>query len=139
MNAKGIITGLTQGVTEHHFVRATLEALAYQTKDILDAMSKDSGIDLKELNVDGGASVNNFLMQFQADILNKEVIRPEVVETTAAGAAFLAGLATGFWTKESLESKRKVDKIFKPEMKSEERTNLYNGWKLAVRKAMLHE
>ncbi len=139
MNAKGIITGLTQGVTEHHFVRATLEALAYQTKDILDAMSKDSGIDLKELNVDGGASVNNFLMQFQADILNKEVIRPEVVETTAAGAAFLAGLATGFWTKESLESKRKVDKIFKPEMKSEERTNLYNGWKLAVKKAMLHE
>ena len=138
-SARGIITGLTQGVTEHHLVRATLESLVYQTKDILDAMSKDSNINLKELNVDGGASVNNFLMQFQADILNKEVIRPEVVETTAAGAAFLAGLATGFWTKESLESKRKVDKIFKPEMKSEERTNLYNGWKLAVRKAMLHE
>ena len=136
MNAKGIITGLTQGVTENHLVRATLEALAYQTKDILDAMSADSGIELKELNVDGGASVNNFLMQFQADTLDKEVIRPKVVETTAAGAAFLAGLSTGFWTKENLMSKRKIDKKFSPKMNETERTKLYGGWKLAVKKCM---
>ncbi len=135
--AKGIITGLTQGVTENHIVRATVESLAYQTKDILDAMSKDSGINLKELNVDGGASVNNFLMQFQSDMLNKTVIRPEVVETTAAGAAFLAGLSTGFWTKENLTAKRKIDKEFTPNMKDEERVELYNGWKLAVRRCML--
>ncbi|NOZ34092.1 MAG: glycerol kinase GlpK [Chlorobi bacterium] len=135
--AKGIITGLTQGVTESHIVRATVESLAYQTKDILDAMSKDSGINLKELNVDGGASVNNFLMQFQSDILNKTVIRPEVVETTAAGAAFLAGLSTGFWTEENLMLKRKIDKEFNPNMKDEERAELYNGWKLAVRRCML--
>jgi len=137
MNARGIITGLTQGVTENHFVRAALEALAYQTKDILDAMSSDSGIELKELNVDGGASVNNFLMQFQADMLNKSVIRPEVVETTAAGAAFLAGLSTGFWTEENLRAKRKIDKVFNPNMEMSERAELYNGWKLAVRRCML--
>ncbi len=139
MNARGIITGLTQGVTENHFVRASLEALAYQTKDILDAMSLDSGIELKELNVDGGASVNDFLMQFQSDILNKKVIRPEVTETTAAGAAFLAGLATGFWTDKDLRSKRKVDKEFIPNMKKAEWTELYNGWKLAVKRCMLNE
>ncbi len=137
MNARGIITGLTQGVTENHFVRATLEALAYQTKDILDAMSEDSGIELKELNVDGGASVNSFLMQFQSDILNKPVIRPEVVETTAAGTAFLAGLATDFWTKEDLMSIRKIDKEFTPDMKKTKRNELYNGWKLAVKRCML--
>ncbi len=137
MDARGLISGLTQGVTENHLVRATLEALAYQTKDILDAMSKDSGIDLKELNVDGGATVNNFLMQFQSDILNKEVIRPEIVETTAAGAAFLAGMATGFWTEENLMSKRKIDRIFIPEMKDIERKKLYDGWKLAVNRCML--
>ncbi len=137
MNARGIITGLTQGVTENHFVRATLESLAYQTKDILDAMSEDSGIELKELNVDGGASVNNFLLQFQSDILNKPVIRPKVVETTAAGAAFLAGLATDFWTKEDLMSIRKIDKKFTPNMKKMKRNELYNGWKLAVKRCML--
>ncbi len=137
MNARGIITGLTQGVTENHFVRATLEALAYQTKDILDAMSSDSGIELKELNVDGGASVNNFLMQFQSDILNETVIRPEVIETTAAGAAFLAGLSTGFWTEKNLMSKRRIDKEFTPNMKEPERTELYKGWKLAVKRCML--
>lgn len=137
MNARGIITGLTQGVTENHFVRATLEALAYQTKDILDAMSSDSGIELKELNVDGGASVNNFLMQFQSNILNETVIRPEVVETTAAGAAFLAGLSTGFWTEENLMAKRKIDREFTPNMKDAERTELYKGWKLAVKRCMI--
>ena len=138
MNARGIITGLTQGVNENHYVRASLEALAYQTKDILNAMSSDSGIELKELNVDGGASGNDFLMQFQSDILNKKVIRPEVVETTAAGAAFLAGLATGFWTDKDLHSKRKVDKEFTPNMKEPERTKLYKGWKLAVKRCMVN-
>ncbi len=137
-DAKGIITGLTQGVTENHIVRATVESLAYQTKDILDAMAKDSGIDLKELNVDGGASVNNFLMQFQADILDKKVVRPEVVETTAAGAAFLAGLAVGFWSENELISERKVDKIFTPEISENERRKLYKGWQTAVKQAMLH-
>ncbi len=139
MNARGIVTGLTQGVTENHFVRATLEALAYQTKDILDAMSSDSGIELKELNVDGGASVNNFLMQFQSDILNETVVRPEVVETTAAGAAFLAGLSTGFWSEENLMSKRKIDREFTSNMKEAERAELYKGWKLAVKRCMLDE
>ncbi len=137
MDARGIITGLTQGITENHIVRATLESLAYQTKDILDVMSSDSGIELKELNVDGGATVNNFLMQFQSDILNKNVIRPEVVETTAAGAAYLAGLATGFWSEENLTAKRKIDKKFNPDMKEPERKKLYDGWKLAVRRCML--
>ncbi len=137
MDARGIITGLTQGITENHIVRATLESLAYQTKDILDVMSSDSGIELKELNVDGGATVNNFLMQFQSNILNKTVIRPEVVETTAAGAAFLAGLATGFWSEENLTAKRKIDKKFNPDMKEPERKKLYDGWKLAVRRCML--
>ena len=138
-DAKGIITGLTQGVTEHHIVRATLESLAYQTKDILDAMSKDSGIDLKELNVDGGASVNNFLMQFQADILNKNVLRPEVIETTAAGAAFLAGLAVGFWSKDELISERKIDKVFVPKPGDNKREKLYKGWQIAIKRAMLNE
>ncbi|MCF6185113.1 MAG: hypothetical protein L3J56_10945 [Bacteroidales bacterium] len=137
--AKGIITGLTQGVTEHHIIRATLESLAYQTKDILDAMAEDSGIDLKELNVDGGASVNDFLMQFQANILDIKVVRPEVVETTAAGAAFLAGLAVGFWSEKELISERKVDKIFIPKISEKERNNLYKGWQTAVKQAMLHE
>ncbi len=137
--AKGIITGLTQGVTEHHIIRATLESLAYQTKDILDAMAEDSGIELKELNVDGGASVNDFLMQFQANILNIKVVRPEVVETTAAGAAFLAGLAVGFWSEKELISERKVDKIFIPKISEKERNNLYKGWQTAVKQAMLHE
>ncbi len=137
--AKGIIAGLTQGVTEHHIVRATLESLAYQTKDILDAMTEDSGINLKELNVDGGASVNNFLMQFQADILNKKTVRPEIVETTAAGAAFLAGLAVNFWTEKELISERKIDKIFTPEIKKEDRDKLYKGWKTAVKQCMLHD
>jgi glycerol kinase len=139
MNARGIITGLTQGITDNHFVRATLESLAYQTKDVLNAMSDDSGISLKELNVDGGASVNNFLMQFQADILNKVVIRPQSIETTAIGAAFLAGLAVGFWHLEELKSKRKINAVFKPVISENERDKLYRGWKSAVKKCMLHE
>lgn len=95
--ARGTIVGLTRGARKEHFIRATLESLAYQTQDVLEAMEKDSGITLKNLRVDGGASANDFLMQFQADIMNKEVLRPECIETTALGAAYLAGIATGFW------------------------------------------
>lgn len=136
MDARGAIFGLTQGVTEKHIVRAALESLAYQTRDILEAMSKDSGIDLKELNIDGGAGINDFLMQFQADILNAKVIRPQIVETTALGAAYLAGLATGFWTQSQIEEYREIDKIFFPNIEQEKREKLYSGWKDSVRKTL---
>jgi len=139
MFARGAILGLTQGVTEKHIVRATLEALAYQTKDILDIMSKDSGIELKKLYVDGGACKNNFLMQFQSDILDKDVIRPKNIETTAMGAAFLAGLAVNFWTTDDILTNNPVDKCFKSAITEEKRIKLYNGWKKAVSKSMSWE
>ncbi|NOZ45395.1 MAG: glycerol kinase GlpK [Chlorobi bacterium] len=132
MYARGAIFGLTQGSTNEHIIRATLESLAYQTKDVLNAMEKDSNIRLKNLNVDGGASANNFLMQFQSDILNVEVTRPKIIETTALGAALLAGLSAGFWTKEELLSTRKIEKVFKPEMNNETREKLFKGWQKAV-------
>jgi glycerol kinase len=135
MYARGAILGLTQGVTDKHIIRSTLESLAYQTMDVLKAMEKDSGIRLKALNVDGGASVNNFLMQFQSNILNVDVIRPENVETTALGAALLAGLATNFWSMEEIIKKRKIEKVFHPFMEETKRIKLYNGWKKAVEKA----
>ncbi len=135
MYARGAILGLTQGVTDKHIIRSTLESLAYQTMDVLKAMEKDSGIELKTLNVDGGASVNNFLMQFQANILDVEVIRPENVETTALGVALLAGLASKLWTMEEIINKRKIEKVFHPFMDEDERNKLYNGWKKAVEKA----
>ncbi len=136
MSAKGIITGLTQGANEKHIVRAALEALAYQTKDVLDAMTLDSLIELKELNVDGGASANNFLMQFQADILNTNVIRPQIIETTALGTALLAGLAVGFWSYEEIYETRRIDRIFVPDMQDTLRQTLYDGWKDALRRSM---
>lgn len=136
MFARGAILGLTQGVTEKHIVRATLEALAYQTKDILDIMVKDSEIELQKLYVDGGACANNFLMQFQSDILNKVVIRPKNIETTALGAAFLAGIAVNFWTKDDLFTNNPVDRIFNPKIDEEKRKKLYLGWKKAVSKSM---
>ena len=105
-DVRGAVFGLTRGTTKEHFIRATLESLAYQTKDVLDAMEADSGIHLKTLRVDGGAVKNNFLMQFQSDILNVPVERPDVNETTALGAAYLAGLAVGFW-----ESKEEIQNI----------------------------
>jgi glycerol kinase len=135
MDARGIITGLTQGVTEKHIIRAVVESLAYQTRDVLDAMERDSGIGLSGLNVDGGAAVNDFLMQFQADILGTQVLRPAMVETTALGAAFLAGLATGFWHKDELAQKRRVEKVFSPSMNGPERETLYRGWLKAVERA----
>ena len=132
MYARGGILGLTQATTYKHIVRATLEAIAYQTKDVLSAMEADAGIKLKGLRVDGGASVNNFLMQFQSDILNVNVIRPKVTETTALGAAMLAGLAVGFWTKEELKTQQMIDYEFSPEMIEDVSANLYNGWQKAI-------
>ncbi len=136
MFARGAILGLTQGVTDKHIVRSTLESLAYQTMDVLKAMEKDSGIKLKSLNVDGGACANNFLMQFQADMLNVDVIRPSNVETTALGVAMLAGLAVRFWTMDEILEKREIDRTFLPLMNKNKREKLYVGWKKAVEKAM---
>ncbi len=135
MYARGAIFGLTRGSTDNHIIRATLDSLAYQTKDVLDAMNADSGISLKALKVDGGASANNLLMQFQSDILGVPVDRPKVIETTAMGAAFLAGLATGFWSKKDLASKWQLDQRFKPKMNSAKRTAAYKMWKEAIKRS----
>ena len=133
---RGAIFGLTRGATKEHLVRATLESLAYQTKDIIDAMEKDSGLKLTKLKVDGGAVKNNFLMQFQSDILNVNVERPTVNETTALGAAYLAGLATGFWKdKDDIVKHYQIDRTFHPYMSEERRTKLYKGWQKAVKTA----
>lgn len=136
MYARGAIFGLTRGSTNNHLIRATLESLAYQTKDVLDAMNKDSGIKLKALKVDGGASANNLLMQFQSDILDVPVDRPEIIETTALGAAYLAGLATGFWDMADVQNKWKLDESFAPQMEEKERAKLYHSWKVAVKRTM---
>jgi glycerol kinase len=137
MYARGAIVGLTRGAGRNHIIRATLESIAYQTKDIIEAMIEDSGINLTVLKVDGGASANNFLMQFQSDILNVNIERPEITETTALGAAYLAGLATGFWkSKGEVIQNWSMNKKFKPAINDDERNRLYNGWKKAVEKAM---
>lgn len=137
MYARGTIVGLTRGAKAEHIVRATLEAIAYETRDVLEAMEQDSKIRLQKLRVDGGAVVNNFLMQFQSDILNVEVERPKVTETTALGAAYLAGLAVGFWdSKQEIMKKWMVEKTFKPSMEEEQRDKLYTGWKKAVERAL---
>ncbi|MEH7177819.1 glycerol kinase GlpK [Neobacillus vireti] len=136
-DVRGAVFGLTRGTTKEHFVRATLESLGYQTKDVLGAMESDSGIEVKTLRVDGGAVRNNFLMQFQSDLLNVPVERPVVNETTALGAAYLAGLATGFWeSQEVIASQWAIDQNFQPAMTEENREKLYNGWKKAVKAAM---
>jgi glycerol kinase len=132
MYARGAILGITQGVTDKHIVKATLESIAYRTKDVLDAMSKDSGIELKGLNVDGGASINNYLMQFQADILNTNVIRPEIIETTALGVAQRAGMAVGLWTLDDLKKIDKQERVFLPMMQDFDRKKRYKGWLKAV-------
>ncbi|PBB07068.1 glycerol kinase GlpK [Salimicrobium humidisoli] len=132
--ARGAMFGLTRGTKKDHVIRATLESLAYQTKDVLNAMVTDSGIDVKSLRVDGGAVKNDFLMQFQSDILDAPVERPVVQETTALGAAYLAGLAVGFWeSKDEIRKQWNVEETFDPDMESEEREELYNGWKKAVK------
>ena len=138
--ARGAIVGLSRGVNRNHIVRATLEAIAYQTREVLDAMQSDSGEKLAALRVDGGAVANNFLMQFQADILDVKVERPKVREVTALGAAYLAGLAVGFWKDlEELRGKAIVERTFEPKQTPEKRTALYQGWKKAVQRALAWE
>ncbi|HOO79076.1 MAG TPA: glycerol kinase GlpK [Lachnospiraceae bacterium] len=143
--ARGMIVGLTRGANKNHLIRASLESLAYQTMDVINAMEADAGLSLRKLQVDGGASSNNFLMQFQADLLGTQVVRPSCVETTALGAAFLAGLTTGFWKdEEELKSTREQEnsdeqgKTFVPTMKDEEKQMRQNGWKKAVRCALAY-
>ncbi|WP_366924380.1 glycerol kinase GlpK [Metallumcola ferriviriculae] len=136
MYARGAIFGLTRGTTKDHIIRATLESLAYQTKDVLRAMETDSAIKLKALRVDGGAAANDLLMQFQANLLGVNVERPQVLETTASGAAYLAGLAVGFWQPQELDKKWIADASFAPDMDQETRDKLYDGWKKAVNRTM---
>jgi len=137
MDARGAVLGLTRGAGRAHIVRATLEAIAYQCRDVVDVMTRESAFPLKEMRVDGGASSNNFLMQFQADILDVQVNRPVQVDTTAVGAAFLAGMGVGFWkgTQELVQA-RKVDRLFVPAMPAAERARLYDGWKAAVARTL---
>lgn len=135
MYARGAIFGLTRDTGKEHIIKATLESLAYQTKDILNAMQEDAGITLAGLNVDGGASINGMLMQFQADILGTEVRRPEVIESTAAGAAFLAGIEIGLWTQQDIVKNRKIQKRFIPAMDEKTRNKLYRGWQKAVERS----
>ena len=137
MYARGLIIGITRGTRKEHLVRAALESIAYQSMDVLEAMKADSGMDVTELKVDGGASANNFLMQFQADIINMNVIRPKIIETTALGAAFLAGRGTGTWeSKKDIQGKWVPDKVFIPSMDDDTRKRKYSGWKKAVERSM---
>jgi glycerol kinase len=138
--ARGTITGITRGATAAHLARATLEAIAFQSRDVLDAMQADSAIALTELKVDGGASRNDLLMQIQADVLGVPVVRPQHVETTVLGAAYLAGLAVGVWSdREEVRSSWAVDRRFEPSWSEDEREARYAGWKAAVRQALAHD
>ena len=134
--ARGLICGLTRGTTYTHLVRATLESIAYQTRDVVEAMQKDSHLTIRSLQVDGGACENNALMQFQADLLGCQVVRPKMVETTAKGAAQLAGLATGFWTTRQLDQMRAVDRTFAPQIAAADRARLWRGWQQAVARTL---
>ena len=133
--ARGVLTGLTGGTARAHIARATLESIAYQTREMISAMEADSGAALAELRVDGGATCNNFLMQFQADILGRRIVRPADIETTALGAAYLAGLATGVWaSSEEVERFWRIDRAFEPKMSADQRESLWHGWQTAIRK-----
>ena len=132
MYSRGAIFGLTRDTGADHIIKATLESLAYQTKDIIDVMEKDSGIKLKSLKVDGGACMNNYLMQFQSDLLDCEVLRPEIIETTAMGAGYLAGLQSNIWDKGQIIKNQKIDRSFNPTINNSEREKMYRGWKKAV-------
>ncbi|HWB99149.1 MAG TPA: FGGY-family carbohydrate kinase, partial [Bryobacteraceae bacterium] len=137
--ARGVLTGITRSTSREHIVRAALESIAYQTRELVDAMEADAGERLSELRVDGGAAVNNFLMQFQADILDRPIVRPADVETTALGAAYLAGLATGFWKSVAeVESFWRVERRFEPKMPASARERLVEGWKTAVARCRYH-
>jgi len=132
-HARGTIVGITRGTTGAHFARAALDSIAYQTMDVLKAMEADAGIAIKELRVDGGATANNLLMQFQSDLLHTKVVRPTVVETTALGAAYLAGLAVGYWSStDEIQEQWQMERVFAPSMPEEERTQLSEGWKRAI-------
>ncbi|HLO56370.1 MAG TPA: glycerol kinase GlpK [Saprospiraceae bacterium] len=131
--ARGTITGISRGTTKAHIARAALESIAYQTVDVLKAMEADAGISIKELRVDGGATVNDFLMQFQSDVLNCKVVRPEITETTALGAAYLAGLAVGYWESiDDIKNQWSIEKTFSPDLSDDNRDSLYTGWLKAV-------
>ena len=133
MYARGTIQGLTRGTGRSHIIRAALEAIAYQTRDVIEAMEADTHVDMASLRVDGGAARNHFLMQFQADILNRRVELPEIVESTAMGAALLAGLTVGFWKdKEEARASHRLASVYEPQMSAEEREKNYDGWKNAV-------
>ena len=137
MYARGTIVGITRDTRREHIIRAALEAIAYQAKDVLDCMKKDTGLDLQGLRVDGGAVQNNFLMQFQADILQSDISKPKINEITGLGAVFLAGLAVGFWKdKEELKTILTTDKTFKPQRDEGTVTHDYKGWKKAVERSM---
>lgn len=136
--ARGTVVGLTRGCTKEHFIRATLESIAYQSHDVIQAMKEDAGVDKIEMKVDGGASANNLLVEFQANIDNAVVYRPKCIETTALGAAYLAGLAVGYWKdKEEIRSNWQLGQKFEPTMKEEEREKLLKGWARAVRCALV--
>ena len=136
-HARGALLGLTRGSRKAHIVRAALEAMAFQSRDVIEAIEADSGVRLGELRVDGGAAANDLLLQIQADILGRDVVRPAVTETTALGAAYLAGLATGFWkSTEDVATNWRIDRRFSPQMPAEQREELYEGWKRAVQRAM---
>ena len=135
--ARGVIVGLTRGVEKEHFIRATLESLAYQSYDVIKAMEADSGLNIKAIRVDGGAAINDFLMQFQSNILNVDVVRPLITESTAQGAVFLAGLAIKYYKdKEDIKNNVKIGKIFKPQMNNKLREELVNGWNEAVKRSL---
>jgi glycerol kinase len=134
--ARGSISGITRGTTAAHFARAALEAIAYQVADILDIMKKDSGVAMKELRVDGGAAANNLMLQFQADILGVPVVRPKVTETTALGAAYLAGLATGYWkSTNDVQQNWQIDRTFEPSMSADNVSHKRSRWSEALKRA----
>ena len=134
--ARGTIVGITRGTNKNHIIRATLESIDLQVCDVIDAMRADAGVELKSLKVDGGASANNFLMQFQADMINAPVKRPSCIETTAMGAAYLAGLAVGYWkSKEDVIKNQSIDCVFSPQMSEEDRQAKRKGWNKAVKYA----
>jgi len=134
--ARGALVGLTRGANKNHIIRAALEAIAYQSRDLLNAMQEDAGLKLNQLCVDGGAAANDFLMQFQSDIIDTRIVRPKITESTALGAAYLAGLATGFWDVEELSCKKESDREFKANMSKAQRTRLYQGWQKAVTRSL---
>ena len=138
MESKGLICGLTRGTNQNHIIRAALEGIAFQVKNVIDGVEKDLNYSLNELLVDGGATKNEFLMQFQSDILRIKINKPENIETTALGVAYLAGLATGFWESyQDLKVMRKIDKIYSPKIEKNETVKIWNGWEDAEKKTIL--